>query len=249
MASERKRKSLDRYLSRCGVATRTEAQALIRSGAVEVNGRVITDPAKWVHPARDEIKLRGEPVLPQSELRVVVYNKTRGTIVTADDPEGRPTVVDQLPAPFSEDRSLRPVGRLDRASAGLLLFANDTGFAARLLDHDYAVPKTYRVKVAPIPSDRAIGHMRSGMNLGDRRRRTAPAKVTVERRNPKSAVLRFVLTEGRNRQIRRMAEKVGCHVEWLVRIRFGPVDLGDLAPGAAREATPDELAALVACAE
>ena len=248
MNTPRKRRSLDRFLSRCGVASRVEAARLIRSGRVQVNGNTVRAPQSWVHTIRDQITLDGKPVEPPRKRRVVVYYKKRGLLVTASDPGGRATVFEHLPARYREDAALRPVGRLDKASGGLLLLTNDTDLSTRLLDSAYGIPKTYRVKLAPAPSERGMGHMRSGMRIGDRRP-TAPCGVTMERRNEKSAVLRMVLAEGRNRQIRRMAEKIDCQVEWLVRIRFGPVDLGELTPGEARDATPDEVEALLACVD
>ena len=230
------------------MASRVEAEGLVRNGRVAVNGAVVTDPRSWINTRRDTVTLDGKTVSAPDQIRIFVYNKRRGLLVTSNDPEGRPTIFSDLPEEMRGDASLKPVGRLDKASAGLLLLTNDNDLATRLLESKLAIPKTYRVKLLPAPTERQIGHMRSGMRIGDRRP-TAPARVTVERRNKKSAVVNMVLTEGRNRQIRRMAEKINCSVEWLVRIRFGPVDLGELPPGEVREATPQEIEALLACAD
>lgn len=169
----------------------------------------------------------------------MVFNKPRGVVSTLHDPDGRPTLLDTLPEQFKNNRALRPVGRLDRASAGLLLWTDDTDFANHLLSPETRLDKEYRVKVRPAPSEASLEAWRSGLDIGDETS-TSPAKVEVEKVSEKSAVLRVTLREGRNRQIRRMAEAVGAKIEWLVRIRFGAIQLGDLAPGEARDATAEE---------
>ncbi len=200
---------------------------------MQVDGETVRDLDRWIDPVQSRITLDGTVVLPRTGTAIVVFNKPRGFITTLSDPEGRPTVRDALPEPFASDRALRPVGRLDRASAGLLLFTDDTDVAERLLSPATKLEKEYRVKVRPALDLEALEAWRRGIDIGDETK-TAPAQVEVEKVSPKSAVVRVTLKEGRNRQIRRMAEASGSRVEWLVRVRFGPIELGELAPGEAR---------------
>jgi 23S rRNA pseudouridine2605 synthase len=231
---------LVRYLSKCNVATRAEARTLVRAGRVTVNGRVCTDGALRVDPRRDRVALDGEPVrLPVGGALVWwALNKPRGVLVTTADPQGRRTVMDLLPAPHAP--GLAPVGRLDKASAGLLLLTNDTEAAARLLDPRSHVAKAYRVKVRGHPTPETLRAWAretlvvDGLVLG-------PMAVAIERTGPASAWLQITLVEGRNRQIRRRMAAAGHVVEHLVRVAIGPLALGDLAPGAARRLTADEV--------
>ncbi|MEM7166421.1 MAG: pseudouridine synthase [Planctomycetota bacterium] len=244
--SEARRRTIDRYLSRCGAATRGEAARLVAAGRVKVNGQRVTDVNAWINIARDEVTIDGKAVELQTDRRIVAYNKPRGVLVTANDPEGRPTVLQKLPEEFRKDRTLRPVGRLDKASGGLLLLTNDNDLSARILDSNTKLMKFYRVKVRPAADSSAVHRLRIGVDIGDKRR-TDTARVEVERESPKSSVLRIGIHEGRNRQIRRMATAVGCEVEWLVRIAIGPIELGDAEVGSARDLSRDEVEALLAC--
>jgi 23S rRNA pseudouridine2605 synthase len=237
------RRTLDRFLSRSGVATREEAARAAADGRVTVNGAVVRDAGAWIDAGRDEIRLDGRRVVPREVTRLVLFNKPRGIVTTLSDPEGRPAIRDALPEPYRSDPALRPVGRLDRASAGLLLLTDDTDLAARLLDPVAKVEKEYRVKLRPPLAEESLAAWRRGLDIGEGGR-TRPAAVEVEREGEKSAVLRVVLGEGRNRQIRRMAAACGSEVEWLVRVRIGPIELGALPPGGAREATDEERAGL-----
>lgn len=231
---------LVRFLSRCNAATRPEARQLIRAGRVTVNGRVCTRGERRIHPDRDDVRLDGARVrLPRpDELVWWAANKPRGLVCTTSDPRGRPTVMPLIPEPHAP--GLAPVGRLDQASAGLLLFTNDTVGAARLLDPVHHVTKEYRVKVRGHPSPAKLDAWAStsrevaGLVLG-------PMRVEVESVGPKSAWLSVVLDEGKNRQIRRRLEADGHAVEVLVRRRFGPITLDDLPPGEARRLTPEEV--------
>jgi 23S rRNA pseudouridine2605 synthase len=237
------RPPLVRFLSKCNVASRVAARALVRAGRVTVNERVCTDGARRIHPEKDRVCLDGVAVrLPASGESVwLVLNKPRGVLVTTHDPEGRKTVMDLVPRPHV--LGLAPVGRLDKASAGLLLLTNDSEAAARLLDPENHVPKVYRVKVRGLPSEATLRGWRedtlvdAGLPLG-------PMGVEIERRGPKSAWLSITLTEGRNRQIRRRMEAAGHAVEHLIRTSIGPLGLGELAPGAVRMLTPEEIDAL-----
>jgi 23S rRNA pseudouridine2605 synthase len=234
--------SLPRALSRAGVLTREEGRRAVLAGRVTVGGAVERDPRRRVDPSRDEVRLDGAPLPPPpapGESPIFALNKPRGTVVTRSDPEGRPTAFDLLP----RDRGLlRFVGRLDRASAGLLLATADTRLAAALEDPERGVPRTYRVKVHPRPDARALEALRRGVPLDG-----VPCRVLsveVEREGPRSAWLRVALPEGRNREVRRMAAATGLEVEHLVRVAYGPVALGDLAPGSWRELSREEADAL-----
>lgn len=244
--TEARRRTVDRYLSRCGVATRGEAAKLVAAGRVKVNGQKISDPTAWINIARDQVTVDGKSVELQIERRLIAYNKPRGIVVTTNDPEGRPTVLENLPPEFRKDRTLRAVGRLDKASGGLLLLTNDNDLSAKILDSNTKLMKFYRVKVRPAADSSAVHRLRIGVDIGDPRR-TATARVEVERESAKSSVLRIGIVEGRNRQIRRMAQAVGCEVDWLVRIAIGPIELGDAEVGSARELSRDEIEALLAC--
>lgn len=234
---------LVRYLSRCRVASRPEARRLVLAGRVRVNGRPCTDGARRIDPRRDRVEVDGRSAtLPrEGDVAWWMANKPRGLVSTTHDPEGRPTVLGLVPLPHPP--GLAPVGRLDRASAGLILLTNDAVLADRLLSPRSHVEKTYRVKVKGRPSEAVLAAWRSeerevdGLRLG-------PMAVEVERANPRSTWLRIVLAEGKNRQIRRRLAADGVEVEVLVRVGFGPLVLGDLPPGAARPLTPAELASL-----
>ena len=237
---------LVRYLSRCNVASRTQARQLVLAGRVRVNGRVCTEGARRIDPRRDGVTLDHVEVrLPQGERELVwwVANKPRGVVCTTKDPEGRPTVMDLVPPPHAP--GLAPVGRLDKASAGLIVLTNDAVAADRLLAPGSHVPKTYRVKVRGHPSGDVLRAWRTetreveGLALG-------PMAVELEREGPKSTWLRITLDEGKNRQIRRRCGADGHEVQVLVRVAFGPLVLGELAPGAARPLSADEQAALTA---
>lgn len=243
------RRTIDRYLSRAGVASRTEAARLVEQGRVAVNGRVVAEPGAWIDPRVDRVTVDGRPVRQGPRRReLFLYNKPRGLLVTERDPEGRDTVRQSLPPELRERTDLRPVGRLDRATGGLLLFTNDNDLAARILNREQHLMKFYRIKLQPAPSAAALHRLRAGLDIGDPER-TAPANVHVERTGPRSAVLRIGIIEGRNRQLRRMAEAIDCEVEWLIRSAIGPLELGDLEVGAVRRATRSELETLEALAD
>ncbi len=233
---------LPRAIARAGAATRSAAARLVAEGRVRVNGRPARDPALRVDPFRDRVEVDGSPLGPPpapGEAPVLALNKPRGVLVTRSDPEGRPTVYDLLP----RDRGLlRCVGRLDRASAGLLLATTDTLLAAALEDPRRGVLRLYRVKLRPRLREEDGARLAAGVALEGRPAR--PARVEVESHGPRSSWVRVGLLEGRNREIRRTCETLGYEVEHLVRLAYGPVALGDLAPGAHRLLSPAEAAAL-----
>ena len=222
---------LNAYLARAGVASRRGADELIKAGRVTVNGAA-GELNSFVGQA-DDVRLDGRPVGAQ-RLRHVLLNKPRGTITTARDPEGRPTVVDLV----GGDIRVVPVGRLDRDTTGVLLLTNDGPLAHRLAHPRYGVEKTYVAEVEGEPGDRVIGALAEGVELDDGP--TAPARV--QRLGPSR--LELVLHEGRNRQVRRMLEAVGHPVVKLRRARYAGLGPGRLRPGEWRDLTPGEVARL-----
>ena len=235
---------LERLLSKWRVASRTQAGALVRAGRVTVAGRTVSDPRRRVVPGRDALALDGEPLRPPAAGQPgtwLLLNKPRGAVSTTQDPEGRATVMDLV-----RDHAvpgLAPVGRLDRASAGLLLLTDDHALAARLLDPRSHVVKTYRVKVRGHLGEDALASLRQG-SLEEDGLVLGPMQVEVESTGPRSTWVTVSLREGKNRQIRRRLEALGHEVEILVRTRFGAVTLGDLPAGAVRLLTGAEVALL-----
>jgi len=230
---------LARALSKLGVASRTEAAVLIEAGRVTVNGRPAPDPKQRVDMGRDTLALDGRRLSAQPR-RYLALNKPRGLITTARDERDRPTVYQCL---SDDDRRLSPVGRLDKASEGLLLFTNDTRWAHVILDPARHLPKTYHVQLDRVPAAPELARLRTGIEI-EPGLVTRPAQVEILRSGGKTCWLEVTLHEGLNRQIRRMIEAIDAQVLRLVRVRIGPIELGDLAKGASRPLTPTELSAL-----
>lgn len=229
---------LQTYLARSGVASRRSAEELIRERRVTVNGRVADLGAK-VRSGRDIVRVDRKVVSPR-RTEWIALHKPRGYVTTRDDPEGRKTVYDLLPA---ELHHLFHVGRLDRDSTGLILFTNDGEVANRLLHPRYETTKEYRADVEGEPSGRTLAKLVEGVPVDGG---TAQA-VSVDLRGalaPGIFRLIVVLKEGKNREVRRMLEAVGHPVVRLFRRRFGPVEIGRLRPGAWRRLTPEEITAL-----
>jgi 23S rRNA pseudouridine2605 synthase len=236
--AERPLKTLDRVLSKAGLGSRTEARSWIGAGRVRVNGKLVQTPDHWVDLERDRVTLDGKPVRGGGKTYVLLYKPT-GYLTTCKDPEGRPTIYDLLPDP---DQWLIPVGRLDLDTSGLLLLTNDTQFAERLTNPAFKVPKTYLVKTATRLSDETLEALRRGVVLSDGP--TRPAEVSRLRDSGRHTFLELTLTEGRNRQVRRMIEAVDSRVLKLVRTAIGPLRIGKLEIGKSRPLTAAELAAL-----
>jgi 23S rRNA pseudouridine2605 synthase len=231
-------KTLDRVLSKAGLGSRVEAAAWIKSGRVRVNGRVVRDPAQWIDMDRDRVKFDGRDVEAAERIYVLLYKPT-GYLTTYRDPQGRPTVYDLL-----EDVGtfVSPVGRLDLDTSGLLLLTNDNRFAERVTNPESHVPKTYLVKASIRLDDPQLQRLREGIELSDGP--TRPARVERVRDSEKYTHLEITLTEGRNRQVRRMIEALGAKVLKLVRVKIGPIGIGSLPIGKWRHLTPGELARL-----
>jgi 23S rRNA pseudouridine2605 synthase len=224
---------LAKFLAHSGVASRRAATEIVRSGRVRVDGVRELDPAREIDTQRVELDGR---VLEGVERRVVyALHKPAGVVSTVRDTHGRPTVVDLI----SDSRRLYPVGRLDADSTGLILLTNDGELANLLLHPRHEVPKRYRARVAGgRPRAAALAALREGVELDDGR--TAPARVELV----SAQVIELELREGRKRQVRRMCEAVGHPVLALTRVGFGPLELGELAVGAARLLSDVEVAQL-----
>jgi len=236
--AKRPLKTLERVLSKAGLGSRTEARQWIGAGRVRVNGKLIQTPDHWVDLERDRVTLDGKPVRSAAKIYLLLY-KPKGYLTTYKDPEGRPTIYDLLDG---VDQWVSPVGRLDLDTSGLLLLTNDTAFAERVTNPDFKVPKTYLVKTASRLSDEDLDRLRHGLDLKDGP--TLPAIVTRQRDAARHTFLEMTISEGRNRQVRRMIEAVGSRVLKLVRVAIGPIRIGALAIGKHRPLTPAEVETL-----
>lgn len=237
-----RRVGVARALSKLGIASRTVAAQWVDDGRISLNGRVIRDPETPVVLGRDRLCLDGAAV-EEAERRYVMLNKPRGLVTTARDERGRPTVYSRLGDP--EARGLAPVGRLDKASEGLLLFSNDSEWAARLLDPAAHLAKVYHVQIDTRLDEALLARLCGGIrveNVGELR---VGAARTL-RGGEKNSWLEISLHEGRNRHIRRLLGALKIKVLRLVRVAIGPLKLGDLPKGQSRALTADELHAIAA---
>lgn len=236
---DRPLKTLERVVSKAGLGSRTEARKWIGAGRVKVNGRVEGNPNRWVDLERDAIAV-DDRLLEKASPVYLLLHKPAGYLTTYSDPEGRPTIYELLP---DRDRYLFPVGRLDLDTSGLLILTNDTAFAERLTNPDYHVPKTYVVKASKHLAEEQLQQLREGLELRDGP--TRPAGVARLREPGGKTVFEITITEGRNRQVRRMVEALGAKVISLARTSIGELALGDLAEGALRPLAEDEVAQLL----
>lgn len=235
---------LQKVLSQWGVASRRHAEGLIQAGRVSVNGEVAHLGQK-ADPLRDRIELDGRLLAAQNrpEHYYFLLNKPKRVVSSCSDPRDRKTVLTFLPEPLRQGAGIHPVGRLDFNSTGALLLTNDGDLTCRLTHPRHHIPKTYQVTVAGHPGSTVIHQWRQGVMLMGRR--TLPAEVTVTAPvSSNQTELKIVLREGRNRQIRRVAEQLGHPVKRLHRIAIGPLQLGDLAMGQVRSLTVAEIAEL-----
>jgi pseudouridine synthase len=235
---DRPLKTLERVLSKAGLGSRKEARRWIGEGRVKVNGRVAGNPDAWVDLERDRVTVDDRP-LQQAEPVYLLLHKPTGYITTYRDPEKRPTIYDLLP---DRDQYLFPVGRLDLDTSGLLILTNDTAFAERLTNPDYKVPKTYRVKASRHLSEQDLERLRGGIELRDGM--TRPAIVERLRDPGGKTVFDITITEGRNRQVRRMVEALNAKVISLARLSIGSIVLGDLESGKTRDLSAEEVRVL-----
>jgi 23S rRNA pseudouridine2605 synthase len=261
---------LQKIIAAAGIASRRHAEEMITSGRVSVNGQIVSELGSKADPERDHIRVDGKLLRGPERHVYLMLNKPKGYVATVSDPEGRPTVMHFVRGVGAR---VYPVGRLDYLSEGLLLMTNDGALVQRLMHASSKVPKTYWVKVSGTPPEEAIEKLRRGIVLPPNVRRgrvenphpvapksgatkveqprprgkavkTAPAKIRMlkEAANPWYEV---TLIEGRNRQIRRMFEQVGHHVEKIKRVRYGPLEL-DVETGKFRQLTPTEVSRLKA---
>ena len=253
---------LQKILAKSGIASRRHAEELISSGRVQVNGKVVTELGSKADPSRDHIRVDGKLLQGSERHRYFMLNKPKGYVTTVSDPEGRPTIMEF----FSKTRErLYPVGRLDYLSEGLLLVTNDGELANKLTRAASNVEKTYLVKISGQPSEEDLDRLRQGVPIakgkpGSTRVHTAPAEIRPFRpgkqtgkKGPSSRPVdnpwyEVVLIEGRNRELRKMFEEIGHHVEKIRRVGYGPLVL-DLEPGKIRELEPEEVENLRKAAE
>ncbi len=239
---EGRRVGLARALSKLGYCSRSKAEELIRAGRVRLNGALRRDPETPVHLGSDRIEVDGERIGAAAKVYLML-NKPRGVVTTASDEKGRETVYDCLRGFRDNDAKwLAPVGRLDKASEGLLLVTNDSEWAGRITAPATHLDKTYHVQIGTLTDDALLAALRSGVRSEGDELHVRSAEVL--RRGERHSWLEIVLDEGKNRHIRRMLEALGVEVLRLVRVAVGPLALGDLAKGAARTLTPSEKAAL-----
>ena len=248
---------LQKIIAAAGIASRRKAEDLITAGLVSVNGQTVTELGTKADPLVYHIKVNGRAIGTAERHVYLLLHKPKGYVTTVTDPEGRPTVLDLV---HGVKARVYPVGRLDYLSEGLLLLTNDGQLAQKLTHASSHVPKTYLVKVSGKPSDSAISKLRTGVflpaeqtplnsppvkqNAPSARRRskavhTAPVRIRLVRESA-NPWYEITLIEGRNRQIRRMFEQVGHHVEKIKRVRYGPLEL-DVEPGKVRQLTIDEV--------
>jgi 23S rRNA pseudouridine2605 synthase len=230
---------LARALSKLGYCSRSQAQQLIRAGRVQLNGAVRRNPEVPVSLGRDRIEVDGSRVPPAGRIYLML-NKPRGLVTTAADEKGRPTVYSKLDQDLPW---LAPVGRLDKASEGMLLLTNDSEWAAQVLAPETHLPKTYHVQVSGVRDGELASALMKGLRRADGDLlRVKDARIL--RHGDRNTWLTIVLDEGKNRHIRRMLDELGIEVLRLVRVAIGPLTLGDLPKGASRPLTAGEKSAI-----
>ncbi len=243
MPSDEKARSvgLARALSKLGHCSRAQAAELIRAGRVRLNGTVRRDPETPVRLQRDHMLVDGHGVDQQPKIYLIM-NKPRGLVTTASDEKGRDTVYSVLKVTAESLPWVAPVGRLDKASEGLLLLTNDSEWGARITAPETHLPKTYHVQIGIVAEEKLMEAISSGVTIDGDVFRARQARLL--RSGEKTSWLEIVLDEGKNRHIRRMLAALGVEVLRLVRVAIGPLQLGNLAKGAHRPLTADEKLAM-----
>jgi len=230
---------LQKIIAQAGIASRRKAEELIESGQVTVNGKVAKLGEK-ADPNTDDIRINGKRLHAEQRFRYLIMNKRRGVVCTTHDPEGRPTILDALRGTVKE--RVYPVGRLDIDSDGLVLLTNDGDLTNHLTHPRYGSEKTYKVLVEGKPSGNTLDRWRAGVMLEDGM--TAPCRIKILVADREGTWLRIVMGEGKNRQIRRVAEQLGHPVKRLTRTHIGAVALGNLKSGEYRELSAAEVQTL-----
>jgi 23S rRNA pseudouridine2605 synthase len=236
---DRPLKTLERVLSKAGLGSRREAREWIEAGRVALNGEPVSDPDRWIDLERDEVFFDGRRLAARERVYYLL-NKPAGYLTTYRHPTGRRTVFELLP----EDHPyVFPVGRLDLETTGLLILTNDSSFAEKVANPEYKVPKSYRVEAEHLLNDEQLARLRDGVELDDGM--TRPALVERVEDGDGRTIFDITISEGRNRQVRRMVEAIGSSVLQLDRIAVGPIGKADLEPGHWRELTRDEVGMLI----
>lgn len=237
-SAERPIKTLERVISKAGLASRTDARGWISGGRIRVNGKIVRNPDQWVDLERDRVTMDGKLLRAAAKTYILLY-KPKGYLTTWKDPEGRPTVYDLI---RDAGTWLAPVGRLDLDTSGLLLMTNDNQFAERITNPEHKINKTYQVKASTLLTDEQLGRLARGVELKDGP--TRPAEVKRLRDSARYTFLEITISEGRNRQVRRMIEALDSKVLKLVRTAIGPIRIGCLPIGHWRSLTEEELRVL-----
>ena len=226
---------LQKVMAHAGVASRRKSEEIIKEGRVKVNGEVVTEMGVKVEPEVDEIEVDGEIISKEKRVYILLY-KPLGYVTTVDDPRGRKTVLDLVD---NVKQRIYPVGRLDYNTSGLLLLTNDGELTYVLTHPSYEIDKTYMVEAEGYVSDDKLQKLEKGVKLSDGI--TAPAEVNMQNRDSFTTQFELTIHEGRNRQVRRMCEKISNPVKKLERIKFANLNLDGLEPGDYRELTTKEL--------
>lgn len=231
---------LQKYLASCGVASRRMSEEIIKSGRVAVNGQIVTEMGVKIKIGTDKVTVDGKDVTPEEEHVYLMLNKPEGYVTTAHDPQGRPTVLDLV---AEVPQRVFPIGRLDVDTEGLLFLTNDGELAYRLTHPKFAVTKVYHALVTGKPSEDKLDRMRNGLKLEDGM--TKPCTVKVIRRYNHKTMLEITISEGRNRQVRRMCQAIGNPIIELERVKIENIELSQVKRGQYRKLTLEELAPLM----
>ena len=231
---------LQKYLASCGVASRRMSEEIIKSGRVAVNGQIVTEMGVKIKIGTDKVTVDGKDITPEEEHVYLMLNKPEGYVTTAHDPQGRPTVLDLV---AEVPQRVFPIGRLDVDTEGLLFLTNDGELAYRLTHPKFAVTKVYHALVTGKPSEDKLDRMRNGLKLEDGM--TKPCTVKVIRRYNHKTMLEITISEGRNRQVRRMCQAIGNPIIELERVKIENIELSNVKRGQYRKLTLEELAPLM----
>ncbi|MBR3839226.1 MAG: rRNA pseudouridine synthase [Clostridia bacterium] len=235
---------LQKFMAICGIASRRESEKIIASGRVEVNGQIVTEPGIKVTYPKDSVKVDDVVIKPEKEKHYIMLNKPEGFLSSVKDDRGRECVVSLVEG---INARLYPVGRLDYDTTGLLILTNDGDFMQSVTHPSSEIWKTYRAVVRGVPDESDVKHFAQGILLDDGK--TLPAVLDVVGYKGENAIVEVSIREGRNRQVRRMLDRVGHGVKSLHRISYGTLNLDDLKPGKWRRLTPEEVAGLLEAAK